>query len=211
MEKVKKKNSEVEDSLNQMFSQMVISSGHGITERFIDEFNLDPDKAYELAREALTDFSQKAGASLSVLRPTVKVEKDIPDSEKCTFELIRGERRGRLCGKRCVKEYDYCSIHKKAMEKKGALKAKTEQKKANGIKFKYYDEVPNSYVIEGTKLLVCRDDEALDVGMSNCLLLGHWDGEKMGEMTDVEKAIVAANKIKSFDSLEKTLESDVSI
>ncbi|KAJ1750035.1 hypothetical protein LPJ58_005217, partial [Coemansia sp. RSA 1591] len=98
-----------------------------------------------------------------------------------------------------------------AMEKKGALKAKTEQKKANGIKFKYYDEVPNSYVIEGTKLLVCRDDEALDVGMSNCLLLGHWDGEKMGEMTDVEKAIVAANKIKSFDSLEKTLESDVSI
>ncbi|KAJ1946918.1 hypothetical protein GGF37_000817 [Kickxella alabastrina] len=220
-----------EEKVCRAFSGMFVSVSRGVAHDIRDRFELDAVEVDRITNDTLDRFCAKMtlmSESMSLVPRSalaVKRSQEVAPEEACKFVLIRGDNKGRECGKKSVKDYNYCSTHKAALNKKGTLVqaiadataaakaanaiARLNQEAINGkkvdgsiLKFKACEGLPKgAFMIDGTCILVYKENEDAEVGPSNCLVVGHWDGEKIGQMTDAEKMIVLTNKFAMMEGI----------
>ncbi|KAJ2431750.1 hypothetical protein GGF41_000396 [Coemansia sp. RSA 2531] len=186
------------EDISKSLSRMMISSSAKLSEALCEEYNLDADKVNEISKRVLASFIGDVDGMVvnkKAVKQT-KVEREVADDEMCKFTLLRGDRKGEMCGKRSTKGFDFCSIHKASMIKKGELVGKVEGVKNKGLEFIPHEEDSGTYTVKGTKLVVVRLDLQKDMDIDNCEVVGHLSDGKVMALDGTNKKIADINGLK---------------
>ncbi|KAJ2867410.1 hypothetical protein GGH94_000857 [Coemansia aciculifera] len=190
------------EGISRSLSRMMINSSTRLAEALCEEYNLDSDRVNEISSKVLASFiGEIDGMFMKPLKPAklTKVDKEVTDEEMCKFVLLRGDRKGEICSKRATKGFDFCSVHKASMIKKGELVGKVEEVKNKGLEFIPHEEDAGTYTVKGTKLVVVRLDLQKDMDIDNCEVVGHLSGGNVLALDGTNKKIAEINGLKVGD------------
>lgn len=188
------------EGISRSLSNMMINSTARLAEALCEEYNLDVDRVSEISNKILSSFiGEIDGVFLKPSKPlkSTKADKEVADDERCKFVLLRGERKGEMCGKQSTKDFDFCSVHKASMIKKGELVGKAEGVKSiKAIQFTPHEEDSGTYTVKGTKLVVVRLDLQKDMDIDNCEVVGYLSDGKVLALDGTSKKIADINGLK---------------
>ncbi|KAJ2674772.1 hypothetical protein GGI25_004235 [Coemansia spiralis] len=157
----------VVQELAKSLSGLLINFSGVLTDKICSKFDIDPQEAEELAVKTLGEFSIKTEGR------HFGEEKELPEEEKCTFELLRGPRKGGNCDKKVAVGYKFCCTHKKAMEKRGEIISPVKKVEITPREpFKFVPRSDGMFLIEGTNILVIRNNLGEELGVNNCEVAG---------------------------------------
>lgn len=166
----------IENILNEALTKSLKIILNNFVETVSDKYDIENSELEEMMEDEIKKFETREKGKKPGKKQIKKDVKKPVKTEKCIWELLRGDRKGEHCGKPFASDStEYCTSHKKLKEKTASeskgkkvkspkpISKKTESKDDKQIKItshsvlkKYWNEKTGFYFekIEG-KFVVC--------------------------------------------------------
>ncbi|KAJ1662402.1 hypothetical protein EV178_005917 [Coemansia sp. RSA 1646] len=172
--------------LAKSFSGLLVNFSDTLTDRMCVKFDISPQEAEEIAVKTLEEFSVKTQGRRQAPQTT-------SDGRKCDFELLRGPRKGGICGKPALNGCAFCSVHKRSMAKRGVLAPDSKTGSRDSLKFVPY--IDGMFLVEGTDFVVGRKELTEEFGIDNCEVVGVIENGIIQPPDESSKKFADANNI----------------
>lgn len=175
----KKSNMEFQDAFNfkSVEEALMIIVGNlasDIRTAIIEKYELPEDGVTQTVRECI----ERRTSAPDIILGRVSIKKEVKpvidpatgevkEKPGCLFTLVRGPRTGQTCRKPCTREYDYCSVHKRALMNRGELPPARSE-----VVFKSIPGFDDLFIYGGTRLIVTRDSYERGISTGNCEVIG---------------------------------------
>ncbi|KAJ1951645.1 hypothetical protein FBU59_000003 [Linderina macrospora] len=175
-------------SVSEALANMSITPAWKVAWAIKDKFKLDEEEVRQVTELVLVDVAKKLGTSVNLPSPGKKNSGPVPEGEKCIYILVRGDRAGKACDKKVTSGYLVCSAHKRSLESRNKHVPETgESVNDDQVSFVSYKEEDGLFKVNGTSLIVMRNDPNKKISKSNCECIGYLVKDDIMQLTDTHK------------------------